>query len=231
MLAALAARSPPHPLGAARPGRPVDYSKPASWLCLPGRADICSTPLPTTALNPNGYGSTGQQPVGEGPADRLLLRLSDRSPRSAASTATSTPATARRTRVAAAQFARFAGVCRTFAPVYRSDDASALVAAVAAGADVKARIRIAYGDVRAAWREYLAKYNKGRPFVLIGHSQGSLDASELIANEIEGKPDRQADEAGDHPRLQRAGAAGQAGRRHLQVDADLLEAGPRPAAS
>ena len=25
-----------------------DYSKPASWLCLPGRADTCAKPLPTT---------------------------------------------------------------------------------------------------------------------------------------------------------------------------------------
>ena len=40
----------------------------------------------------------------------------------------------------------------------------------------------------AAWRNYLAKYNKGRPFVLIGHSQGSLMLQLLIANEIEGKP-------------------------------------------
>ena len=43
-------------------------------------------------------------------------------------------------------------------------------------------------DVRAAWREYLANHNKGRPFVLIGHSQGSLMLQQLIAHEIEGKP-------------------------------------------
>ncbi len=52
--------------------------KPANWLCLPGRADLCSTPLRTTALNPNGYGSTGQSPVARDAVDRLLLRLSDR---------------------------------------------------------------------------------------------------------------------------------------------------------
>jgi len=40
-----------------------DYSNGSSWLCLPGRADTCSTPLKTTALNPNGYGSTGLSPV------------------------------------------------------------------------------------------------------------------------------------------------------------------------
>ena len=35
------------------------YTSDSNWLCLPGRKDVCSTPLPTTALNPNGYGSNG----------------------------------------------------------------------------------------------------------------------------------------------------------------------------
>jgi hypothetical protein len=85
------------------------------------------------------------------------------------------------------QFARFAGSCRTFAPIYRSMTVG-LIAAVAAGADFKAPFATAYGDVRAAWREYLARHNKGRPFVLIGHSQGSWMLQTLIAQEIEGKP-------------------------------------------
>jgi len=63
------------------------------------------------------------------------------------------------------------------------------VAAAAAGGDVAGPARLAYGDVRAAWKEYLAKYNKGRPYVLIGHSQGSLMLIQLLANEIEGKPE------------------------------------------
>ena len=55
---------------------------------------------------------------------------------------------------------------------------------------------------------------------------------QLIAREIESKPGgRRADEAGDHPRLQRAGAAGQAGRRHLQEDAAVQPRRARPAAS
>ena len=53
---------------AAQPLAPApDYSKASSWLCAPGRADICSRPLPTTALNPNGYGSTGLSPVARNP--------------------------------------------------------------------------------------------------------------------------------------------------------------------
>lgn len=37
-----------------------DYAQQSAWLCMPGRADACAAPLPTTALNANGYGSVGQ---------------------------------------------------------------------------------------------------------------------------------------------------------------------------
>ena len=85
------------------------------------------------------------------------------------------------------QFARFAGVCRTYAPIYRQMTLGA-VAAFATGADIAKPAVLAYADVANAWRTYLAKYNKGRPFVLIGHSQGSLLLQQVIKNEIEGRP-------------------------------------------
>ncbi len=47
---------------------------------------------------------------------------------------------------------------------------------------------LAYRDVLAAWRHYLAKQNGGRPFVLIGHSQGTIHLTRLLAEEIEGSP-------------------------------------------
>jgi hypothetical protein len=61
------------------------------------------------------------------------------------------------------------------------------VTAAAAGADVTAPAVLAYGDIRSAFRYYMANYNKGRPYVLIGHSQGSLMLQRLIEHEIEGK--------------------------------------------
>ena len=45
-----------------------------------------------------------------------------------------------------------------------------------------------YADVRDAWRAYLAHDNHGRGVVLIGHSQGSILLTRLIAEEIDGKP-------------------------------------------
>ncbi len=173
------------PAGAQPTPAAPDYSKSASWLCLPGRADICSKPLPTTALNPNGYGSNGPSIVAKDPPvdcfyvyptvsrDRGLNSdlIVDNSERGAAQN----------------QLARFASVCRTFAPIYRQITISAVTAA-ALGTDIGPPSRIAYGDVAAAWRRYLAAHNKGRRFVLIGHSQGSGMLQQLIKREIEGKP-------------------------------------------
>ena len=45
-----------------------------------------------------------------------------------------------------------------------------------------------FPTVLAAFEEYLAKYNHGRGFVLIGHSQGSGELEQLINTAIEGHP-------------------------------------------
>jgi Protein of unknown function (DUF3089) len=161
-----------------------DYSKAANWLCLPSRKDLCSTPLKTTALNPNGYGSSGLSPVATD-ADLDCFYVYPTVSRDQGVNSDLVPSEEKA--AVEVQFARFAGTCRTFAPLYRSMTVG-LIAAVAAGADFKGPFATAYADVRAAWQDYLAKYNKGRPFVLIGHSQGSWMLQTLIAKEIEGKP-------------------------------------------
>jgi len=164
----------------------LDYSKPGNWLCLPGRADLCSTPLKTTALNPDGYGSTGQSPVARDAGVDCFYVYPTVS-RDSGVNSDLAPGEGEEKAVVTTQFARFAGACRTFAPMYRSMTVG-LITAAAAGADIKAPFTTAYGDVRAAWKEYLANHNNGRPFVLVGHSQGSWMLQTLIASEIEGKP-------------------------------------------
>ena len=44
---------------------------------------------------------------------------------------------------------------------------------------------LAYGDVLAAWRDYLAHYNHGRGVVLIGHSQGAYVLKHLVTTVID----------------------------------------------
>ena len=186
-LLAAAALAAAAPLPAQTPTQSAapDYSKESAWLCLPGRADDCSTRLPTTALNPNGYGSTGLSDVAKDPTldcfyvyptvSRDQGLNSDLNVGSEEHGATLT------------QFARFAGVCRTFAPIYRQMTLGA-VAAYSAGTDISAAAALAYLDVLHAWRNYIATRNNGRPFVLVGHSQGSFMLQMLIAKEIENNP-------------------------------------------
>jgi Protein of unknown function (DUF3089) len=47
-----------------------------------------------------------------------------------------------------------------------------------------------YDDVLAAWRDYMAHDNDGRPVVLIGHSEGSYLLEQLLTNVIERSPER-----------------------------------------
>ena len=163
-----------------------DYADAAAWLCLPGRADVCGVPLPTTALNANGYGSTGQvRPAEDPPIDCFYVYPTvSRDP---GLNSDLEPGAEERA-AATVQFARFATLCRPFAPIYRQATRASIAAALA-GADPAPVLALAYRDVRAAWRNYLESRNQGRPFVLIGHSQGSIHLIRLLAEEIEGRPE------------------------------------------
>ncbi|HEX8064779.1 MAG TPA: DUF3089 domain-containing protein [Allosphingosinicella sp.] len=172
----------------AAPGAAHDgphYEKDSAWLCLPGRADPCGTPLPTTALNTNGYGSTGQVlPEKEAKIDCFYVYPTvSRDPGLNSDLAPGLEENA----TAMVQLARFGSVCKTYAPIYRQVTATALPRAFA-GQDVRPNFATAYADVLAAWRQFLAGRNQGRPFVLIGHSQGSIHLLKLLQEEIEGKP-------------------------------------------
>ena len=179
-----AAQPQPQPATPAAP----DYANPASWLCLPGRADPCGRPLGTAALNSNGYGSVGEvRPAQDPPIDCFYVYPTiSRDPTDNSDLAPGPEEQA----AAMVQFARFGTLCRTYAPMYRQATLTALARALASGERrPPASFDIAYGDVVAAWRHYLAHDNRGRPFVLIGHSQGSFHLARLLASEIEGRPE------------------------------------------
>jgi len=165
-----------------------DYSQPATWLCAPGHNAACDAALDTTVVAANGTLTIEKLAPAKAPAidcfyvyptvsrDPGLVATMDAEPEELA--------------VVAQQFARFGQVCRQFAPIYRQFTLTALVARMsgkpmsADGIDPK----IGYHDVVDAWTYYLAHYNNGRGVVLIGHSQGSGVLTELIKNEIDGKP-------------------------------------------
>jgi hypothetical protein len=174
------------PLGAPAAARDgPHYERDSAWLCLPGRADTCGGPLATTALNANAYGSTGQvTPSKDAAIDCFYVYPTiSRDPGLNSDLVAGLEENA----TVAVQLARFGRVCRTYAPLYRQVTLAALPGAFA-GEDLTANFATAYGDVLAAWRNFLASRNQNRPFVLIGHSQGSIHLLKLLAEEIDGRP-------------------------------------------
>jgi hypothetical protein len=87
--------------------------------------------------------------------------------------------------IALYQAARYSQYCRVFAPMYRQLTLSAIMSPRKL---TPAMLALALGDVRTAFRTYLARYNHGRGFVLIGHSQGTFVLRMLIAKDVDLKP-------------------------------------------
>lgn len=84
------------------------------------------------------------------------------------------------------QVSAFNGCCRMYAPRYRQATLSAFLNP---GSDANKSFDLAYSDVVRAFDYYMANANKGRPFILASHSQGSLHAIRLLQERIIGRPD------------------------------------------
>lgn len=163
-----------------------DYGKGDTWLCRPGREDACAVDLTTTIVAANGklteekwkanpsapidcfyvYPTVSLDPtpnsdMNAGPEERSVIR---------------------------AQFARFGSQCRVFAPLYRQITLTALRSGIAGKPMAGMDRALGYNDVVDAWKYYLEHDNQGRGVVLVGHSQGSGVLTQLIRNEIDGKP-------------------------------------------
>ena len=173
-------------LAAAAPAQPA-YRDTANWLCRPGRVDACSGDIAATIVTPDGVQVREPRPRRAAPkVDCFYVYpttsmdpapLSDR------------VAGDGETGMAASQAAPFRSVCRVFAPLYRQVTLPALRAAMRTGKRLSAAdFETPYADVRTAFRDYLARDNRGRPFALIGHSQGSALLKRLVIEQIDGKP-------------------------------------------
>ena len=183
LLVATVAAAPADPASDG-PAGPADYADGANWLCLPGRTDACASP-DTVLLGPEGYGApVVTRAAANPPADCFYLYPTvSRDP---GFNSDMSPGMEERMAVAI-QFARYSSVCRPFVPVYRSGTVHA-VRSVMDGLNPDPIFNRAYGDVDAAWRHYMQHYNRGRPVVIVAHSQGSIYAIELLKREFEGRP-------------------------------------------
>lgn len=157
------------------------------WLCLPGHVpDPCAPSLSTTVYTPKikklgvqhpqrvknpaidcfyVYPTVSGQPTGN---SNLVIGPAERS-------------------VALYQAARYSQYCRVYAPMYRQVTLVAL-GTTSVKPTTPPNPALGLADVRAAFATYLKKFNHGRGFVLIGHSQGSAVLRDLIAQDVDPKP-------------------------------------------
>src|SRR5436305_5999104 len=162
-----------------------DYSNAGNWLCRPGRQDACAVDLSTTVVAANGkltresFAANSKAPIDC--FDVYPTVSNDPTPNS-----DMVPGPEEKN-VVRSQFARFGSQCRLFAPMYRQVTLTAL-RAVLTGQKVDVDRALAYNDVADAWHHYIEHDNHRRGVVLIGHSQGSGVLTQLIRNEIDGKP-------------------------------------------
>jgi Protein of unknown function (DUF3089) len=157
------------------------------WLCLPGqRPDPCAPSLSTTVYTPTlkKIGVDQPQRVANPAIDCFYVYPTVSGQHTGNSNLVIGPA---ERSVALYQAARYSQYCRVYAPMYRQVTLVAL-GTTSAKPTTPPNPALALSDVRAAFATYLRKYNHGRGFVLIGHSQGSAVLEQLIALDIDPKP-------------------------------------------
>jgi hypothetical protein len=160
------------------------------WLCRPGLTDSpCQGDQTTTYYASDGSVSRVESPAvpADPPVDCFYVypTVSNQPTQNA----TQTPDPEIRS-IAIYQAQRFSTRCRVYVPLYR--EATALAVAMASQTHDTTAYEVAFTDVLEAWRAYIRDDNGGRPFVLIGHSQGSRMLRALIRREIDPNPELRA---------------------------------------
>lgn len=154
------------------------------WLCKPGqKASPCEPSLKTTRFSPSGkrLGVDRVRRVAHPRADCFYVypTVSDQKQPQATQVVDDVLRS-----IALYQAARYSRDCRVYAPVYRQITIQGLLQPETVTAEMREQ---AYADVLEAWRTYLAKFNRGRGVVLIGHSQGTFVLRRLVREEIDPK--------------------------------------------
>ncbi|HMF03264.1 MAG TPA: DUF3089 domain-containing protein [Acidimicrobiia bacterium] len=157
-------------------------ASPTVWLCRPGIANNpCESSLTTTVVHPDGKKTTQHASDAKDPSVDCFYVYPTVSAQPGPNA--NLDIDPELTAVAENQAARFSQMCRVYAPVYPQ----LTLSAIGGGSSPQARAT-AYAGVLAGWNEYLAKYNRGRGVVFIGHSQGSGMLIQLLKTEIDPNP-------------------------------------------
>ena len=149
----------------------LDYSKTESWLSLPERNDEAD-------LIPAGIGTSIND--GEAPVDVFFIHptgyMNNVRWTSPVHLGTATEDNAKF--ALANQASVFNGCCNIYAPHYRE---ASIFIYLSPDPVVRDKILDAvYPDISSAFEYFIQHYNNGRPFVIVGHSQGTHLAMRLL---------------------------------------------------
>lgn len=163
---------PPVPFEQVTPPPAPDYAKAGAWLAWPGRNGLERSTPP------------GMKPVDEAtaPVDVFFIHPTTFANNKVWNGAYDAPVSQSPLEPAVLldQASTFNGCCRIYAPHYRQ--------ASVKGLENRKAADLAYSDVANAFRYYIAHENKGRPFIIASHSQGTGHAIFLLEKEILGTP-------------------------------------------
>ncbi|MDQ2701206.1 MAG: DUF3089 domain-containing protein, partial [Actinomycetota bacterium] len=153
------------------------------WLCKPGKADDpCRSSLRQTILSEDGPGGVRTPPRRKKPlVDCFYVYPTVSGQSTANADLTRDPEL---DGIAVQQASQFSRNCRVFAPIY----AQFTIGSILGGTITPDVIATAYAGVKAAWNEYLRKFNRGRGIVLIGHSQGTGHLAKLVQETFDKRP-------------------------------------------
>lgn len=155
-----------------------DYARPANWAARP------EAPGASTVRPPNAKRLTRRADVDVFYVHPTTFRSRDRWNQDVADESVNRWTDAS---VIARQAGVFNDCCRIFAPRYRQASFLATSDRMMTGDGGRA-YTLAYSDILRAFDYYMANDNKGRPFIIAGHSQGAEMSYRLLRDRIEGKP-------------------------------------------
>jgi len=152
-----------------------------TWLCKPGLAkNPCLNSMETTVELANGKSFIEKaKPAKKAPVDCFYVYPTVSSQFTENANENIEP---EEEAIAESQASRFSQVCSVYAPIYPQLTIPAIN--TPGGVTPEGALK-AYLGVRSAFVEYLEKFNKGRGFELIGHSQGSAQLEQLIKEFID----------------------------------------------
>lgn len=158
---------PKTPFQTYRPPPAPDYARADAWALLPAhpqRPDAEDPPADVFFISPTTFdgGRDWNGPIDDENANEVFKQV-----------------------MAPNYAGPFVQVGRVFAPRYRQ---ASLYSLMSLQEDARAARAFAYGDVERAFRTYLARFNHGRPIVIVAVEQGGVLAERLLAEAVAADP-------------------------------------------